>query len=88
MPVIWVKANIYLLGSEKHNCDLKAENVVVRTGGGYESFQAYIVANEKFHQKILVNHMINNDQSLEWVVDQLIQGKKLKGPMQSQNLKI
>jgi hypothetical protein len=32
---------------------------------------------EKYHEKILISHMISNDESLEWVCDQLIQGKRI-----------
>ena len=89
IPVINVKDNIYLVGSEKTNCDLKAENVTIRKGVGYKAFTKYVKANEKYHQKILVSHMINNDESVEWVVDQLIQGKKMKMPIPAmQHIKI
>ena len=36
IPVIWIKGNTYLVGSERTTCELKADNVTIRTGGGYE----------------------------------------------------
>ena len=42
-----------------------------------ELFEQVVPASEKYHQKILISHMISNDESLEWVCDQLIQGKRI-----------
>ena len=70
-PIRWLKGNMYFVGIEKVNFDLKADNIIVRTGGGYEQFTKWMLQNQRHHQRVLINHMINNDQSLEWVFDQL-----------------
>ena len=57
---------------------MRAENVVIRTGGGYVRFEDYVPENEKYFQRVLVNHMMNNDESLEWVIENLILGTRLK----------
>ena len=36
IPIIWIKGELYLVGSERINCQCQGENLTVRTGGGYE----------------------------------------------------
>jgi hypothetical protein len=57
--------------------------VVVRVGGGTDKLDDYVLHNHRTFEKILVIHMINSNQSLEWVTDQLMQGKKIKGSVMS-----
>ena len=83
IPVIWIKGNMYLVGSERLVCDQKADSLTVRTGGGYQEFSQYVQIHENYHQKVLINHMINNDESLEWVTEQLKEGKKMKAPIKA-----
>ena len=52
--------------------------MVIRTGGGYVRFDDYVPENEKYFQRVLINHMMNNDESLEWVIENLILGTRLK----------
>ena len=56
---------MYFIGTEKVNINLKAGNLIVRTGGGYEKLLPWILQNKSFHERTLVKHMINNDQNLE-----------------------
>jgi len=51
---------------------------LLRVGGGYEKFEEYVPKNLRYHQRILVIHMIKSGESLEWVVDALINGKKIR----------
>lgn len=67
-----------MIGSNRNNCDLKGENVIVRVGGGSDEFEKYVDFNHRTFERILVVHMINSSQSLEWVIEQLIQDKKIK----------
>ena len=48
IPIILCKGSVYLIGSQKHNCELRAENVVIRTGGGYVRFEDFVPENEKY----------------------------------------
>lgn len=41
---------------------------MILVGGGYQRFDVYVPKNQKQFQKKLVSHMINNKESLEWVV--------------------
>lgn len=34
IPIVFIKSNLYLIGSARVPCDLKNENVIVRVGGG------------------------------------------------------
>ena len=45
-PVEWIKGNNYLIGTQKSICELKVENVVVRSGGGYERFESMVPKND------------------------------------------
>ena len=71
--------NLYLVGANKLPCTLKSDNVVVRVGGGTDKLDDYVLHNHRTFEKILVIHMINSNQSLEWVTDELMQGRKIKG---------
>lgn len=69
---------MYLVGTKKYPVDLKAGDlVVIKTDQSFERFDQVVPANDKAHQKILISHMLDNDESLEWVVEQLIQNKRL-----------
>ena len=74
---------MYLVGSERLVCDQKGDNLTVRTGGGYQEFSEYLQIYENYHQKVLIHHMLNNDQTLEWVTEQLVEGKKMKAPIKA-----
>ena len=77
MPVKHIKDNLYLVGSDRKLCELKADRATIRHGGGYEPLQEYLPANDRRHQRKLVQEMLQTDQSLEWVVDQHIQAKRI-----------
>jgi hypothetical protein len=51
---------------------------MIRVGGGYERFQDYVPENHKNFQRQLVGHMVNNNKPLDWVLKQLIDGKKIR----------
>lgn len=72
-----------MIGANKLPCTLKQDNVVVRVGGGTDKLDDYVKHNHRTFEKILVIHMINSNQSLEWVTDELMQGKKIKGVVTS-----
>ena len=35
VPVVWIKGNLYLVGNQRLNCEVKADKLLVRVGGGY-----------------------------------------------------
>lgn len=50
---------------------------MVRVGGGFEKFIEYIPKNHRYLERALVVYMIKSGESLEWVVDNLKNGKKI-----------
>jgi len=78
IPIIWIKAKLYLIGSNRISCELKRDQLMLRVGGGYEKFEEYIPKNHRYFQRMLVIHMIKSGESLEWVIDALINGRKIK----------
>ena len=75
---MYVEKNMYLIGSNRCNCTLKGDVVLVRVGGGYERFEKYVASNHYHFQLILVTHMKNNELTLEKVIEKLKTGEKLK----------
>ena len=75
LPVIHIRDKLYLIGPNRQNCELKAGHAMIKAGGGYQRFDEYLLRNLRQHQKKLVSLMINNNQSLEWVVTRLMDGQ-------------
>ena len=67
----------YLIGTNKCLCELRGNKVMIRIGGGYESFSEYMHKNEKHIQRQLVIGMIKSEQSLEYVVQKLMTGARI-----------
>ena len=89
IPVVHIKNSLYLIGSNRTNCHEVNGKLVVTVGGGYEKFEDYVMANNRYLQRMLVVHMIKSGESLEWVIEQLIAGKKIKNiHLEAQNKEI
>ena len=54
VPIIHVRAGMYLVGSAKVNLEQKFNHVMVRVGGGCERFDNYIQKNHRKHEKTLI----------------------------------
>jgi hypothetical protein len=76
IPVQHVRGKLYLIGSSKTTCELKGEQLLIRTGGGYERFDEYVPSNHRYFQRQLVVAMIKTGQGLEETVQSFIDGKK------------
>lgn len=48
IPVQHIKGKLYLIGSCKNTCELKGEQLLIRTGGGYERFDEYVPSNHRY----------------------------------------
>ena len=78
IPIIHVKGEVYLIGSQKQIIQYKQTNqLTVRVGGGFSKFDEYIPNNHKFIEKTLLMNMIKSKESLEWVCDALINDKRI-----------
>jgi hypothetical protein len=53
--------------------------LLLRVGGGYESFQEYVIKNDRYFQRMLIIYMIKSGENLEYVVDCLMENKSIKG---------
>jgi len=51
---------------------------MVKVGAGHEKFGDYVLKNNVYFQRMLVVHMIKSSESLEWVVDQIMSGRRIK----------
>ena len=85
IPILHIKDKLYLIGSSRISCEIKRDIVMLRIGGGYEKFVEYVPRNQKFFERSLVVYMIKSGQSLEWVVDALFNGKKIKNVVKQKN---
>jgi len=73
IPIVHIKNDLYLIGSERLNMKQNNhnDNIMVRVGGGYVKIDEYMHKYMRYHQRMLVIHMIKSNESLEWVVEQL-----------------
>jgi len=58
---------------------MKDGHLMCRLGSTYELFADFIDRKHKFYQRMLVIMMIKSGESLEYVMDQLLSGRKIKG---------
>jgi hypothetical protein len=80
IPIVPIKDSLYLVGSQRCNLVIKRDSLLVMKGGGTEKFEAFMTANNQNLQKNLVIFMIKTGESLEFVIDQLINNKKIVMP--------
>jgi len=52
--------------------------VIQLDDGQYEKFVEYVAKNHKYHERALFLYMIKSGQSLEWVVETLHTGRRIK----------
>lgn len=57
VPIVHIRAGIYLVGSSKVNLEQKFNHVMVRVGGGTERFDYYMPKNHRKFEKQLVQYM-------------------------------
>lgn len=78
IPIVWIKGNLYLIGNQRIQCEIRRNCLLLRVGGGYESFQEYVIKNDRYFQRMLIIYMIKSGESLEYVVECLINDRKIK----------
>lgn len=77
IPIMHVKGQVYLIGTSKCIIQNRADQIMVRVGGGYVPFDEYIPNNHRLFERALLVHMIKSQESLEWVCDALIFDKRI-----------
>lgn len=75
IPILHIKDRLYLIGSQRMTCEIKREILMIRVGGGFEKFFEWVPKNHRYLERCLVVHMIKSGESLEWVIEQLFNGK-------------
>jgi hypothetical protein len=78
IPIVHIKDTLYLIGSQKVNLVAKRDSVLVQRGGGTEKLENFLANNNKNFQRNLVIYMIKTNESLEFVIDSLINNQKTK----------
>jgi len=84
LPIIHVRQNLYLIGSQKVSMDFKFNSIMVRpvnSGGMFsaqERFETYITKNHRKFERKLVNYMSGSQDSLQTVLDKLKSGDKIR----------
>ena len=72
VPIVHIKGSQYLIGLNKCLCEIRGNIVMIRVGGGYESFKSYISKNYKYFERMLAIMMFKSDYTIEKVVECLI----------------
>mmetsp|Transcript_5424 Transcript_5424/g.9129 ORF Transcript_5424/g.9129 Transcript_5424/m.9129 type:complete len:352 (-) Transcript_5424:8-1063(-) len=78
IPILHIKNKLYLIGTNRLSCEIKRDIMMVRVGGGYEKFVEYVPRNQRYFQRMIVVYMIKSGESLEWVIESLCTGRKIK----------
>ena len=52
--MIWIRAQLYLIGSVKCTSEIKMNSVVLRVDRGIKKFDDYLIENEAKQQRILI----------------------------------
>ena len=71
IPIVHIKGDLFLVGSERLNFKQNTNNdsLMVRVGGGYVKFDEHIMKFARYYQRMLVVYMIKSGESLEWVIE-------------------
>jgi hypothetical protein len=77
VPIVHIKGQVYLIGTQKVIIQFRNDLLMVRVGGGYSSFDDYLANNERIFKRTLLNYMIRSQESLEWVCEALMNDKKI-----------
>ena len=78
IPIVHIKDSLYLVGSQKVTLVIKRDSILVQKGGGTEKLENYLANNNVAFQRNLVIYMIKSNESLEFVVDSLINSQKTR----------
>lgn len=83
VPIIHLETSQYLIGVATNELELKddgrgKQEVYVVVNKGRQTLQLYCDEHGDQMERTLVHHMHQYDQSLEWVIDQIINGKEIK----------
>lgn len=69
---------MYLIGPNRYTCVLRGEIPLVRVGGGYEKLEDFLLKNDYVFTATLEQMIRSSGQNIEWVVKELMKGKKIR----------
>lgn len=81
IPIVHIKDYLYLIGPKRVQLDWRNDvelTVVDPDSGIQQNLNSFMATNEFDFKKELVRLMLRSDESLEYIVDQLIQNKEIK----------
>lgn len=76
---------MYLVGSTRVHLVKNGEFIFAKIAGGFEKLENYILNNHRFHEIQLIKKMIQSKESIEWVVEALVKGTKIKADQSGLN---
>ena len=79
IPIVWIKMSQYLIGSSIFTLEIRKDQLQMKVGTQWQNFEEHVTKNHRFFQRKLVIYMIKSGESLEWVVENLMAGKRIKG---------
>lgn len=77
MPISHIQKNLYLVGTQRLNCDEKFGNVFIKIGGGKQKLDAYLLKNEGSIQRQIIDLMVKHQIDIKELIELLKQNKKL-----------
>lgn len=77
IPIVHIKDSLYLVGANKVHLEKKGNKVTAQIGGGYQELEQYLPKHHSNLEKELILKMVQSKQSLEFVCESIITGKKL-----------
>ena len=72
-----IKDSLYQIGPNRYNCILRGEVPMIRVGGGYQRLDQFLKKNHATFEATLMNYQANSGKPIEWIIAQLIKGKKI-----------
>lgn len=68
IPIVFIKENLYLIGTARVICELRADIVVVRNNGITDTLFNYLYYNHKVFEKFLALRVLESKLSLEEII--------------------
>ena len=60
IPIIFIKENLYLIGTARVICEMRADIVIVRYGGITDTLSNYLYHNHKLFEKFLALRVLES----------------------------
>lgn len=78
IPVMFVRNSLYLIGTQKHQIEVKGDNLMIKEGSSVKRLDKFIQTNHSGMEQVLYNEMQLTQATLEIVCTRIIKGMKLR----------